>query len=77
MPNIRRQTFTLKIYYVFIERVYTFNCLGLTEIIGILNRLNMHYYYIYITLFVYNSLISISHINYCIMIWGYQSNKIT
>ena len=88
MPNKRMQVLTLKTNDVYIERVAEFNFLGLaldtnlnwrkhtenisnkcSQSIGVLNRL-------YIKVLSYNTLM-LSHTNYCIMIWGYQRNKIT
>ncbi len=43
--------------------------------IGILNRLK-HFLPIQIKLTLYNSLI-LSHINYCLLIWGYENERVT
>ena len=94
MPNKRIQALTLKIDYVYIERVGELNFLGLTldsnlnwrkhtekitnkcsKTIGVLNRLK-YVLLLDIKVLLYNTLI-LSHINYCIMIWGYQRNIIT
>ena len=86
------QALTLKIDDVYIGRVNKFKFLGLTletnlnwrkftekisnkcsKTIGVLNRLK---YVLQLDIKVlYNTLI-LSHINYCIMIWGYQRNRI-
>ena len=89
MPNKRIEALTLKIDYVYIEKVDELNCLGLTldttlnwrkhtecsKTIGVLNRLKC-VLPLDIKVLLYNTLI-LSHINYCIMIWGYQRNRIT
>ena len=46
-----------------------------SKTIGVLNRLK-YVLPLDIKVLLYNTLI-LSHINYCIMIWGYQRNRIT
>ena len=46
-----------------------------SKTIGILNRLK-HVLPLDITVLLYNTL-PFSHINYCIIIWGYRRNRIT
>ena len=46
-----------------------------SETIGVLNRLK-YVLPLDIKVLLYNTLI-LSHINYCVMIWGYQRNRIT
>ena len=86
MLNKRIQALALKIDDVYIERVDEFNFLGLTldtnlnwrkhtEKISLLNRVK-YVLPLDIKVLLYNTLI-LSHINYCIMIWGYQGNRIT
>ncbi len=81
---------TLKIDQVVIDTVDYFNFLGLTiysqmtwknhvsnkclRVIGTLNRIK-HFLPTQTRLLLYNYLI-LPHINYCIMAWGYQSNRI-
>ena len=83
--NKNIQTLTLKIDIINIEQVKEFNFLGLiidtnlnwkrhTEKIGILNKLK-HVLSQQIKTLLYNSLI-VPHINYCIMVWGFQTNRI-
>ena len=46
-----------------------------SKIIGVLNRLK-YVLPLDIKVLLYNTLI-LSHINYCVMTWGYQRNRIT
>ncbi len=48
---------------------------SISKTIGILNRLK-HFLPIQIKLTLYNSLI-LSHINYCLLIWGYENESVT
>ena len=92
VPSKGIHSLTLKIDNTTIEKVDEFNFLGLNldsnlnwkkhteeisnkcaKIIGILNRLK---YILPLEIFIlYNSLI-LSHINYCILAWGYKGNRL-
>ena len=92
VPSKGIHSLTLKIDNTTIEKVDEFNFLGLNldsnlnwkqhteeisnkcaKMIGILNRLK---YILLLEIFIlYNSLI-LSHINYCIMAWGYKGNRL-